>query len=57
MEEHIVAIEGLIEGNEKMTTRSPFLEVALGALYTALENAREHEAAMGRAAVAAAAVG
>jgi hypothetical protein len=52
MEEQIKAIEGLIEANTKATPRTPFLEVALGALHTAVNNAKEHVAALARQAEA-----
>ena len=42
MEEHIKAIQGLIEANKKVSDRTPFLNMALGALETALLNSQEH---------------
>ena len=42
MEEHIKAIEGLIDANAKATPRTPFLEVALGALHTARDQVKTH---------------
>ncbi len=55
MEEHIKAIEGLIEVNKAITPRTPFLEVALGALHTASANATQHVAELERLAKARAA--
>lgn len=45
MKEHISTIEALIEENRAIEQRTPFLDVALGGLRTALENCREHEKA------------
>lgn len=44
MEEQIKTIEGLVEANKavKVGDRTPFLDVSLGALRTALENLKEH---------------
>jgi hypothetical protein len=49
MEKHIQSIEALIKANSEIKERSPFLEVSLGGLRTALDNAREHVKAQAKA--------
>jgi hypothetical protein len=53
MEKHIQAIEALIKENEAIKERTPFLDVSLGGLRTARENAAEHVKAQAKAKPAA----
>ena len=52
MEKQIEVIEGLIKENREVTVRTPFLDVMLGGLITARDNAREHLLALARIAAA-----
>jgi hypothetical protein len=46
MKQYIQTIETLIEENRNIEERTPFLDVSLGGLRTALDNAKEHEKAL-----------
>ena len=48
MEKYLEQIKKLIAENKAMEKRTPFLEVSLGALQTALANAGEHVAQLDR---------
>jgi len=52
MKEQIKQIQGLIDGYQAVTPRTSYLDVAQGALSTALANTQQHLAEMGRQAEA-----
>ena len=55
MAEHIAGIQALAAANAAMKVRTPFLQVALGALTTAISNSQEHVLELDRQAKARAA--
>jgi hypothetical protein len=52
MNETIKVIQDLIASNQAETVRTPYLDVALGGLRTALANTQEHVAELARQAAA-----
>ena len=52
MNETIKVIEDMIDANRAETVRTPYLDVALGGLRTALANTQEHQAELARQAAA-----